>query len=95
MRKNLLAFLIVIIVLVLNVVLVSVLVQETDRTGDGAHHFPSLEVAVKLIPNSSASDLSNLLSVTSSSFSDSLFSPSPEKLAIAMVKENVRSSTRL
>jgi hypothetical protein len=88
MRKNLLAFLIV-----LNVVLVSVLVQETDRTEDGAHHFPSLEVAVKLIPNSSASDLSNLLSVTSSSFSDSSFSPSPEKLAITMVKENVRSST--
>jgi hypothetical protein len=93
MRKNLLAFLIVIIILVLNVVLVCVLVQETDGTRDGAYHFPSLEVAVKSIPRSSTSDLSNLLSVPSSSFSDSSFSPSPEKLAITRVEENVSSST--
>ncbi len=92
-RKNLLAFLIIITVLVLSVVSVGVLVQETDSAGDGAFHFASLEVAVKLIPHSSTSDLSNLLSVPSARLSDSSFSPSTEKLAIARVEENVSSST--
>ncbi len=93
MRKNLLAFLLVIIVLVLNVVLVGVLVLETDRTGDGAFHVASLEVAVKLIPHSSTSDLSNLLIVPSAGLSESSFFKGTEKLAIIRVEENLNSST--
>ena len=93
MQKNLLVFIVIILAVVLNVVFVGVLVQEKDSAGESAFHVASLEVAVKITPFSSTSNLSNLLTVPFVSLSNSSFSPSTEKLTITRVEENLCSST--